>query len=324
MKRILIFITLLLIPAVFFAQKERKYIRSGNDKYMASSYNNAESDYLKALDTDSLSFAANYNLGNALYKQKKYDQALSKYSYAQNLTDDPNQLTKAFSNLGNTQMKLAEQKLSEGNMQEVMQNLQQAIESYKNALRNDPNNTAAKYNLSLAKEILKQLQQQQQNQDQQNQNQQKEEKNQGEDENKDKQQGLNTDSDGDGIPDKTEKNEDQHGKEQNPDTDKDGQKDFEDTDSDNDGIPDSYEAGQNPEKPKDTDNDGQPDYRDTDSDNDGVPDSEDPDSQVQMQQLSDKEAQQLLQYMREKEKESLKKAKLKKANAKKVKVDKDW
>jgi hypothetical protein len=36
-----------------------------------------------------------------------------------------------------------------------------------------------------------------------------------------------------------------------------------------------------------------------------------------MQQLSDKEAQQLLQYMREKEKESLKKAKIEKSKCQK-------
>ena len=41
-------------------------------------------------------------------------------------------------------------------------------------------------------------------------------------------------------------------------------------------------------------------------------------------QLSDKEAEKLLNYIKEKEKEALKKVKLNKAKSNKVKVDKDW
>ena len=324
MKKLFLIYMMSIISISAFAQKERKYIREGNRNYEGLAYQIAESDYLKALQTDSLSFPARYNLANALYKQKKYDQALNQYMQAQNLIQDTELLSKTFYNLGNTQMKLAEKELSGGNMQEVMNQLNQSIESYKNALRNDPNNNSAKYNLSLAKEILKQLKDQQNQQNENQQNQQKEEKNQGDEENKDKQQNQNNDSDGDGIPDKTERNEDQAGKTKDPDTDKDGKKDYEDTDSDNDGIPDNYEAGPNPEQPKDTDNDGKPDFRDTDSDNDGIPDEIDPDAQMSMHQLTDSEAEKLLQYIKEKEKESMKKAKLRKANAKKMKTDKDW
>ena len=78
-----------------------------------------------------------------------------------------------------------------------------------------------------------------------------------------------------------------------------------------DGRPDSEEAGDNPNQPKDTDGDGTPDYRDLDSDNDGVPDKEDkqdnPPKQNQNQQqrpkdqMSEEEAQRLLNAIQQDE-----------------------
>ncbi len=328
MKRFLL-ISLLIISSIFsYSQQERKYIREGNKNYAEKAYNNSETEYGKAILSDSSSFPANFNLANAYYKQKKYAPSEKQFLSAVDMTSDKDNLSNTYYNLGNSQLKYSEQILDEGNPQDALNKISQSIESYKNALRNNPNNKEAKYNLSFAKELQKQIQDQlnnqNNNQNQQQNNDQKENKNQGDEENKDRDQGKNTDSDGDGIPDKTEKNEDQAGKQKNPDTDNDGKKDFEDTDSDNDGISDSYEAGDNPEKPKDTDNDGTPDYRDTDSDNDGIPDSEDPDALPRATEISDLDAEKLLQYIIEKEKETLKKVNIKKADAKKVKVDKDW
>ncbi len=314
-----------------FSQYERKYIRSGNKNYQKQAYNNSEVEYEKALLEDSISVAANYNLSNSYFKQNKYDLAEQKLNESIEFTNDKNEKSEIYYNLGNVKLMQAQELLKQGNAEDVIKKISESIVSYKNALRQKPSDTDAKFNLQIAQEVLKQLkeqqkQQQEQNQDNQDQQQKddKENKNQGEQENKDRDQGQNKDSDNDGIPDNKEKNTDEPGKKQNPDTDKDGKKDFEDTDSDNDGIPDSYEAGDNPEEPKDTDNDGTPDYRDTDSDNDGTPDSKDPDAIPKAMKISDEDAKRLLQYMQEKEKETLKKANLKKAEGKKVKTDKDW
>lgn len=318
----------LMICISSFSQAERKFIREGNKNYDEKAFGNSEISYQKALAKDSASFAAKYNLANALLKQKKYDLAEVNYNQAKELTADKNYLSKLNYNLGNAQLLQSYDLIQQKNAQEAMAKVTESIDSYKNALRNIPDDNEAKYNLAFAKELLKQMQKQQNqqnnDQDQQQNNEKKENQDKGEKENKDRDQGENTDTDNDGIPDKVEKNEDQVGKQKNPDTDKDGIKDFEDTDSDNDGIPDAYEAGKDPKNPKDTDKDGILDYRDTDSDNDGIPDSKDKDAYPQAMQLSDQEAEKLLNYIKEQEKATLKKANAVKANAKKVKVEKDW
>ncbi|NPA45363.1 MAG: hypothetical protein GXO49_07505 [Chlorobi bacterium] len=327
MKQLLLTI-LIFTNLISFSQEERKYIRSGNKSYLKKDYNNAEVEYQKAIAVDTTSYAANYNLANSYYKQEKYDLAENKYKQLAENSDNKNERAKAFHNLGNSQMKEGEKLLKEGKAQDAMKKMQESINSYKSALRNNPSDNETKFNLSIAKEVLKQLQQQQNKQNQDNQKQQnnedKENKNQGDKQNKDRDQGKNKDSDNDGIPDNVEKNQSQANQQQNPDTDNDGKKDFEDTDSDNDGIPDNYEAGNDPEHPKDTDKDGIPDYRDTDSDNDGIPDNKDPDAIPKAMKMSDADAKRLLQYMEEQEKETLKKANAKKAKGQKIKTEKDW
>lgn len=58
-----------------YAQVDRKEVRSGNRSFRKGEYREAEIGYMKALLKDSLSFAANYNLGSALYRQEEYGKA---------------------------------------------------------------------------------------------------------------------------------------------------------------------------------------------------------------------------------------------------------
>lgn len=57
------------------AQTDRKEVRSGNRQFRRENYKEAEISYRKALVKDSLSFAANYNLANVLYRGEHYDEA---------------------------------------------------------------------------------------------------------------------------------------------------------------------------------------------------------------------------------------------------------
>ncbi len=76
------------------------------------------------------------------------------------------------------------------------------------------------------------------------------------------------DADGDGICD------DQEGRQEGVDTDRDGIPDYLDLDSDDDGIPDAIERGDG-ESPRDSDADGVADFRDRDSDGNGIEDDVD-------------------------------------------------
>jgi len=73
------------------------------------------------------------------------------------------------------------------------QKLQEAVESYKQSLRQNPGDMDAKYNLEYARRLLKQQQQQQQDQDQQQKDQQdqKNQQDQNKDQNKDQQNQQN-------------------------------------------------------------------------------------------------------------------------------------
>lgn len=283
LKLFFLFFSAFLISNNMIGQKEKKFIRQGVDEYSNKNYGNSEVSYQKALSANSESFEARFNLGDAFYKQEKYDEAIKEFSDLASKSTDKEKLGKLYHNIGNSQLNQTKKLLNEQKLDESIKQINKSIESYKNALKNNPADRETKFNLGYAQQ-LKKILEDQKNKNQQNQDknkQDKQDKDQQDKNNQDKNQDQNqnnqnkpseNDSDGDGIPNKEEQGNDQ----KNPrDTDKDGTPDDKDTDSDNDGKSDSEEAGKNPQKPQDTDKDGLPDYRDLDSNNDGKPDSQD-------------------------------------------------
>ena len=75
MRKLINTLILLALPVAMSAQIDRKEVRSGNRQFRRENYKEAEISYRKALVKDSLSFAANYNLANVLYRGEHYDEA---------------------------------------------------------------------------------------------------------------------------------------------------------------------------------------------------------------------------------------------------------
>ena len=178
------------------AQQERKFIREGNDFFQQQDFEKAEVEYRKAVDKKNDSFEAMFNMADALYKQKKYEEALKKFSELAEKETDKERLGEIYHNIGNTLLSL--------------EKTDESIEAYKESLRNRPSAEETKYNLEFAR------QQQQQNQDQQNQDQNKDQQNQdqqNQDQNKDQQnQDQNKDQ-----QNQDQKNQDQNKDQQNQD-----------------------------------------------------------------------------------------------------------
>jgi len=170
MKRIFQLIIITALSGVILAQSVRSLNNSGVDKYEESIFPDAEVNFKKAIEENAETFSAHYNLGSALYKQERYDEAIKSYQNSLSLAESEGQKSQIFYNRGNALLK--------------SQKLQESIESYKEALKINPNDLEAKYNLSYALELLKNQQDQQQNQDQDQQD-------QNQDQNQDQQQDQN-------------------------------------------------------------------------------------------------------------------------------------
>ncbi len=155
------------------AQSVRSLVNGGNDRYYDQNYADAEIKYRKALEKEHQLVEGQFNLGNALYKQGKYDEAVRAYEAARQGASGAQARADASYNMGNAWMKA--------------QDYQKAIDSYIDALKLNPDDQEAKYNLSYALRMLQQ--QQQQNKQQQNQQQNKQQKN----DDKDKQQNNDQD-----------------------------------------------------------------------------------------------------------------------------------
>lgn len=182
MKKILTIITLLALGFTVSAQASRHQLREGNRSYNKQKYDNAEVAYRRALERDSTDFRGQYNLANALYRQEKYDEAARHYAQALDSKNvDKKQRAKTLHNQGNSYLKAAQQS-------EQMQGLQQAINSYQEALKLDPKNDDTRYNLAYARRLLQQQQQQQQNQNQQDQQQNQQQQQQNQQQQQDQQQ----------------------------------------------------------------------------------------------------------------------------------------
>ena len=140
--------------AALWAQQENADLRSGNKYYKSEKYTEAEVEYRKGLEKNNKSFETNFNLGNSLFRQKKYTDALQYYNTANALSQGDKQKAAAiFHNTGNAL--LSDNKIAE------------SIEAYKTALKNNPHDNDTRYNLAYAQMMLKNQQQnQEQNKDQ--------------------------------------------------------------------------------------------------------------------------------------------------------------
>ncbi|MEN8225727.1 MAG: tetratricopeptide repeat protein [Bacteroidota bacterium] len=160
--------SLLLIMGSLLAQKENKYIRKGNSEYDEKNFAKAEENYIRSLNKGGDIHKGLFNLGDVYYERKDYQSAGALFDSVARLPVNPDTRSKAFYNLGNS---LLSASIESDSL--AAQALPLSIESYKQALRLNPVDTAAKYNLAYAQALLKDQQQdQQQNQDQQNQDQQ--------------------------------------------------------------------------------------------------------------------------------------------------------
>jgi tetratricopeptide (TPR) repeat protein len=155
-----------------FAQQERADIRRGNKQYNDSNYTEAEVHYRRGLDINDHSFEAHYNLGDALFRQGKYPEALEQYTQAEKALATNDKVSEA-----KRKEQLADTYHNIGNALYAQQQYDQAVGAYQQALRLDPKDNDTRYNLVKAMQQLQQ-QQQQQNQQQQQQEQQQEQQQQ--------------------------------------------------------------------------------------------------------------------------------------------------
>ena len=155
---LLIFPLLVLSAAPAYCQADRKEVRAGNRKFRKDNFKEAEIDYRKAQVKDSTSIAASYNLASALYRQQDYQGAKAALESVQgeNLPSDYHY------NKGDAALALKDYKT--------------AVDEFRAALLQSPDDLDAKENYIYAKKMLEN--QQNQNQNQQNQNQQNQDQNQ--------------------------------------------------------------------------------------------------------------------------------------------------
>jgi tetratricopeptide (TPR) repeat protein len=168
--RILVTIISLCITSLLFAQQESGDVRRGNKQYNDSNYTEAEVHYRRALDKNQQSFEGYFNLGDALFRQEKYPEALEQYTKAERCLNANDKLRKE-----ELQKRLAATYHNMGNALYAQQQYDKAVGAYQQSLRNNPKDNDTRYNLVKA---MHQLQQQQQNQQQQQQNQQQEQQQQ--------------------------------------------------------------------------------------------------------------------------------------------------
>ena len=140
----------------------RRYVKRGNRLMHTGQRDKAYEQYKKAHQADSTNTQVNYNLATSMFpnewKLMKPDTIRDKEmaSYFMQAGDDrvednPIRRSMAFHNYGVMHQVRANQS---GDDQQKYQELQQAIEAYKQALRNNPHDDEARYNLVLCQRQL--------------------------------------------------------------------------------------------------------------------------------------------------------------------------
>lgn len=159
------------------AQTLRDYVRRGN-RLMVDTLGGKDLSekaiiqYKKAMEIDSTFSITRYNLGNALIRQGKPQDAMAEYQAAAKYEKDKKRLSDIYHNMGV--------------LLQASKDYAHAVGCYKESLRNDPSNDQTRYNYVLAKWHLKN--QQNENQDGEDNKEDKQQEQQKQEENKKEQQ----------------------------------------------------------------------------------------------------------------------------------------
>jgi len=175
-KKTLYRITLIAVSVLFAfnanAQKDKKFIRKGNKNFDNENFQESEILYRKAIDEKFNNVDAQFNLGDALYRQDKFEEAVGQFQNVIEQEDDKMRKAAMYHNLGNSLLS--------------MQKVEESIGAFKNALRNNPRDIETKYNLAFAQNLLEKQKNQKNQQNQQNKDQQDQKDNQDKQDQKDK------------------------------------------------------------------------------------------------------------------------------------------
>jgi len=158
-----LFLLLIINININYAQSKRELNNDGVDLFSQKKYADSEVKFKKGLEKDPKMFEGHFNVGDAYFKQGRYDEAIQAYKNSLQFTNDKSDQAKVFHNIGNALLK--------------SQKYKESIGAYANALKRSPKDEDTKYNLSYALNAMKQNENKQQNKNDKN-----------KDKNKDKQQ----------------------------------------------------------------------------------------------------------------------------------------
>ncbi len=134
-------VTFLFFTFISYSQSDpNNLVLKGNSDILNKNYKDAEVEYRKAISTNKNQNKATHNLGNLLFENQNYDEAIQEYFKTQKNSEIDLEKHSAFHNLGNSYMK--------------KKDYAQAVEAYKNALRNNSADDETRYNYALAKKFL--------------------------------------------------------------------------------------------------------------------------------------------------------------------------
>jgi tetratricopeptide (TPR) repeat protein len=145
----------------------RTEVKQGNRLAQTGNAADALTHYKRALDQQGDSTVVLYDIGNLMYGQGDYESARKFYGGSARPNASERELSETLYNLGNS--------FFQG------QQYDKAVAAYVEALKRNPGDEQAKYNLELARLMLRQQQQQQQQQQDQNQQQDKDQQQQQQD-----------------------------------------------------------------------------------------------------------------------------------------------
>ncbi|RKR84946.1 tetratricopeptide repeat protein [Mucilaginibacter gracilis] len=196
MKKLLLVILLMLPAFALFAQKEKADIRKGNQLYQEQKYKEAEEAYKNGVAKKDQSIEANFNLGDAQYKQKNFTGAQAQFTKIAQSANNKNVAAQAYYNLGNSLLQ--------------SKKLEESIDAYKKALINNPKDDQTRYNLAYAQKML----QKQKDQDKKNKDNKDNKDNKNQDKNKQDQNKDNKDNKDQDKKDQDKNKQDQDKKDQ--------------------------------------------------------------------------------------------------------------